>query len=821
MLNLVGRSAALSHEDVFIARYPALVRVALSVTDGDREEAEDLVHEAFIRFTVVQPPLDEVQHLDAYLSRMLRNMYTSRIRRQQRAAETSLSILDYDSLEIASHVMDARAQLDVRETLRAACDYGCMRRRSSKAGSVFLLRFFHGYLPSEIASLTRLSSAIVDALVFRARREVKGYVEDPRQLAFIGEGPAVDVVSTLRKTLTREDADSSPHAFVSELRERVFRDTHRRCWSKTVLRDRYRDPSTDALSRDVLADLVSCPGCLDAANALLGLPRLADRWPADTLGPGTRGGPPRGGAGGGATGSMAGVRRRAGGVFEHRPLELRVAVNGFVLGAHTLGAHESDLTLSVNLNEPIALVELLSEQGLCLAFLDIAPPPDGNARRRCRVELSDERYAQIEVTFAGPWPTVRASYGDPHWQSAGQTEADLADERAQPVEARPVSSHPWRWPRLFGLRPASVMLAIVFVWLLFWTPGTTVSAAERLANTIRWLAGAVFGSRPVSRATVPPEVSASATPRPAPPVLMARPTGLTEARRTWLELKALSELQQVDAWLGQEVALAARDGGVVRVQAVVETAARRDALLGALGPLRADPDLQTRMTALDEIAAQPRRRPAVTAARAFQFAGDDFPMFAAVRRRLQRQQQFQRPGGGDTPSDLEDEAALDADTRRFATAVLERSRRAAQHAWALKHLSDRFPPTRIGEASTDAREIWRALIREHARAYQQEMVLLRRDLEPVARPADVGGRRSGDDPPTAAPSSTLDAWTRIARLLEAHRRQERALQQAFAVQSDTSGDVESVESDAFWELVDRGQTLAMAIARDPLAAGLR
>ncbi len=179
MLHLVGRTTAVSHEDVFIGRYDALVLVALRVTDGDRQEAEDLVHEAFIRFTLVQPPLDQVQHLDAYLSRMLRNMHTSRIRRRQRAAETSLSILDYDTLDIGFRALDARAQLEVREALRAACRYGCARKRSSKAGSVFLLRFFDGYLPSEIATLARLSSAIVDALVFRARKEVKAFVEDP------------------------------------------------------------------------------------------------------------------------------------------------------------------------------------------------------------------------------------------------------------------------------------------------------------------------------------------------------------------------------------------------------------------------------------------------------------------------------------------------------------------------------------------------------------------------------------------------------------------------------------------------------------------
>jgi RNA polymerase sigma factor (sigma-70 family) len=365
MLDLLGRTTAVTHEDVFIARYHALVLTALRITDGDRAEAEDLVHEAFMRFTLVQPPLDEVQHLDAYLSRMLRNMYTSRIRRRQRASETSLSILDYDSLDIGFHAIDASRQLEVCETLRAACEYGCLRKRSSKTGGVFLLRFFHGYLPSEIASLTRLSSAIVDALVFRARREVKGYIEHPEQLAFIGGADPIKAGAKPRTSSIAVDEELPHRGFMDELRARIFTDTHQRCWSKKTLREVYADRSAQALSRGDLADLVGCPVCLDAVNALLGLPRLADRWPVDTLGPGSRGGPPGGGgslgAGPASTGTIASGRRRTRAVFEHRPRELRISVNGFVLGSHTVSGDTNELTLSVNLSEPIALIELLSE----------------------------------------------------------------------------------------------------------------------------------------------------------------------------------------------------------------------------------------------------------------------------------------------------------------------------------------------------------------------------------------------------------------------------------------------------------------------------
>ncbi len=827
MLDLVGRSPAATHEDVFLARYRALVLTALRVTDGNRAEAEDLVHEAFIRFTLVQPPLDEVQHLDAYLSRMLRNMYTSRIRRRQRAAETSLSILDYDSLDIGFHAMDASGQLEVREMLRAACEYGCIRKRSSKAGSVFLLRFFHGYLPSEIASLARLSSGIVDALVFRARREVKGYVENPDQLTFIDRtGPrAVNApAGRVERPVTSGDGrspgpatpgiDRPERAFVDELRARIFNDTHDRCWSKKTLRDMYGNPSAEALSRDDLADLVGCSTCLDAASALLGLPRLADRWPVDTLGPGSRGGP-----GGGTTpGTITSGRRRARAVFEHRPRQLRVSVNGFILGSHTIGADASELTLSVNLNEPIASVELLSEQGLCLVFLDTSPPPDGNARQRRRVDLRDGRHAQIEVEFAGPWPTVRASYSDPRPRLSAHTEDELAGEIQDATQAQLVLEMP-RWPRrLFGSRPAwMTALVAITIWLLFWTPGASVSAAERIADAIRWLVSAVFQSDSpgATREVAPPAPNARDISLPLVTTIPVRPAGMDGARRTSLELKALVELQRVNAYLGQELSFASADGTTVQVRGLVDTNARKLALLGALGPLLSDSDLQARITNVNEIANRPRQPSRTESeARTFAFTRDQFPMFVGVRRYVLSQQQRQHEDSGASGPLVVDDSDVDARTQRFAMQILDRSRRASQHAWALKHLSDRFPAEVISAASPDTRELWQTVVSEHARAYGQEIALLRRDLEPAIRMLneDVAGGEVADT------DSSIDdgghTWARITRLHDAHRRQDQAIQDAFAIQSGSKDDVDGVQTAAFWTLMDACEALAEGLT-DP------
>ncbi len=229
-----------THEELFVDRYDALLRAALRVTEGDRQAAEDLVQDAFIRFTMVQPPLDEVKQLDSYFYAMLRNMHTSRVRRG-RVAEVSLSILDFDSLDIGLEALDALSRTEVRQTLRTACDYGCQRRHSSKVGSIFLLRFFHGYLPSEIAQIARLSTAIVDDRVFHARREAKLFVNNPGQLAFIGAGAAAasSSPSTATATATIEINDESDEGLMQQLRARIFSERHVPCWSRQALRALY------------------------------------------------------------------------------------------------------------------------------------------------------------------------------------------------------------------------------------------------------------------------------------------------------------------------------------------------------------------------------------------------------------------------------------------------------------------------------------------------------------------------------------------------------------------------------------------------------
>src|SRR5260370_3527471 len=142
-------------EDQFILRYERLKAWALALTAGDQERAEDLVHDAFIQFTLRRVELGAIENLDGYLHRMLRNMFLSEVRRSSNLQQLPHSMADYDSAELGLRVVDPQTQMQVADELRRIGQYASERKETSKAGSVLILRFFHGYYLNEIAQVLR------------------------------------------------------------------------------------------------------------------------------------------------------------------------------------------------------------------------------------------------------------------------------------------------------------------------------------------------------------------------------------------------------------------------------------------------------------------------------------------------------------------------------------------------------------------------------------------------------------------------------------------------------------------------------------------
>jgi RNA polymerase sigma factor (sigma-70 family) len=504
------RSSAPSREDLFIERYERLRGRALQLTAGDQERAEDLLHDAFIHFTLNHTPTQDIHNLDAYLYTMLRNLYLSEARRSARTPQGHVSILDYESAEAGLRSVDPRDQIKAQDELRAICHYVCVRKETSKAGSVLILRFFHGYYPSEIARILRTPRASVDNLLKTARGEARLFRENPDGLAFMRKGEA-------RRPTETGFGRVAPD-ILAELRHAIFQSRRGECSPVDDLERLFTNGEPAPIEAGTLSHLVSCHPCLGEVNRLLRLPPLTSRQGAEATAPDKRskGGDGRG-TGGGSGGApsvnsfLKKSRRRAKQVFEHRPKELRISVNGFVLGEQRISSELSELTLSVSLDERIGFIEVYSERDVRLFFLSIEPPPDGPVEQLSRVELSDGRALDLTLNFSDTWPKLRAVYHDPLLHDAvqqseaaaedfspqketGPQQATGGDQSAATNVRRLLSSiaRAWRWitgKGLWGvlLRPAAVtaIFALLLIAALMFarlqrSPIPTVSAAELL-----------------------------------------------------------------------------------------------------------------------------------------------------------------------------------------------------------------------------------------------------------------------------------------------------------------------------------------------------
>ena len=414
-----------SQEAAFIKHYEWLLRWALQFTNHDRERAEDLVQQVFAQFALAQTDLSAVQDISAYLYKTLRNTHLSELRLAVRTHRESQSILDYGIADAALGASDPGALFQAQDQLRRVCQYACLRKQSSRAGSVLILRFFHGYHVSEIAAVLGGTCQSVRQSLKFARQEARVFLEYPGSLKFIGKTPNAGLTFT-GTVCTAEE-------LLAELRRAIFRSCESECLASDALRDLYVERHVLTADNTTFAHIVSCARCLDAINRQLGLPLLSQRHPADALGPNNnwRGGPGSSGNSGGTQHSFQSkrkaknpgesssfllkCRRRATELFEHHPGELTVSVNGHVLGSQSVNSRTSRLRLDVSISEPLNFVEILGDERSRLLVMTIDPPPDGEPTQERCVRLSEGRYVEAVLRHGHPWPMLEIVYHDPNF----------------------------------------------------------------------------------------------------------------------------------------------------------------------------------------------------------------------------------------------------------------------------------------------------------------------------------------------------------------------------------------------------------------------
>ena len=414
-----------TREQLFAERYETLLTWALYLTHQQRESAEDLVQDAFVQFTLARTQLEEIENINGYLRRLLRNMYISRITRlAQRLNDTALSIADYDTLRLGWTTIETPRRMQAAEQLHQICTYACFRKQSSRAGSVLILRFFLDYLPAEIAGVISSSRHCVDQWQRLARREVKIFLEEPVRLRF------VDAKATTARAWTKYPASDCD--LMLALREMIFASRQGSCLSKEELSAAYNGGEAESLSTTELAHVVSCPLCLDAVNALLGLPLLAERFAADDSDRENR--PPGATSGGGSGNSFtplpARLKRQVHEIREHKPSELRIVVNGALLSSLRVTAELNELDLTLLAGDPVEFIEVLSEQDRQLLFLST----DYGAREIehwAQVDLSDGRTLEVRLELQHG-PRLHIVYNDPDAEQVA-----IEDKLSSPLTIAP------------------------------------------------------------------------------------------------------------------------------------------------------------------------------------------------------------------------------------------------------------------------------------------------------------------------------------------------------------------------------------------------
>jgi RNA polymerase sigma factor (sigma-70 family) len=407
-----------SRGELFLQRYNRLLDWALKLTNQRRAAAEDLVHDAFVQFMLCR--LDTINNLDGYLYGMLRKMRISQLRRsaQQINKMYDLRIADYDSAEgglvavlrAESHAVDSRIQ--IQDELLQICHYVCARKETSKSASILILRFFLGYFPREIARILRCQDRAVRDLLMTARREVKLYLNAPEQLKFfagdIGNGGNGQKMGDGVRW-------HSTGNLLQDLRNTIFRSRQHECLTEEQIQNIYDDAApNNTLDCATLAHIVSCIGCLEQINRILQLPPLIDRFPTDMLGPDNRRNGPEDGDGpasGSANGRVV-SNQRLRQAFEHRPQELSVSVNGFIIGSLKISGETNELILNRNGDDPVEFIEVFSEQGIRLMFFEPRPSA-GEGGQEDSVELSDGRRLQVSYDPGAEWSSFQVAYCDP------------------------------------------------------------------------------------------------------------------------------------------------------------------------------------------------------------------------------------------------------------------------------------------------------------------------------------------------------------------------------------------------------------------------
>ena len=152
-------------DKVYESLYPILFRISYRIT-GSRTKAEDLCHEAFIKYLQREEPLPDLEQTKYWLIRVLKNIslnYEKKRARERRA---------YERLQKnAPQYSKATEQEFFREQTRSIVQEA-LNKLPAKLRMVLVLKEYGALNYKEIANIMGISEGNVKVRAFRARERL-------------------------------------------------------------------------------------------------------------------------------------------------------------------------------------------------------------------------------------------------------------------------------------------------------------------------------------------------------------------------------------------------------------------------------------------------------------------------------------------------------------------------------------------------------------------------------------------------------------------------------------------------------------------------
>ncbi len=463
-----------THSSAFLEHYASLRAWALRLTDGEQAEAEDVLHDAFVQFVRLAPELSGIENLGAYLNRLLRNLHLAHITRRLRMQYVDLDAFDYDSLALSIRNVHPLHLRELEDELRSICAWTVARRHDTRAASYLILRFFLGYLPSEICRLCACNRESLEKGLQSARTEIRRIKAAPSW-------------HDLRRSAEQRIDPAPPTALESWLRRTIFSSEGEGCLPPEILRQTLSENTRrrTSIARSLLAHLAGCSICLDHANRLLNIPALSDRSFDDPAGPESNSRD--------AESFVHSAMRSSEEIFEHRPVRVELCVNAEPQMSFTVQSPRTVLKVDVNRGKPVAFIEAFSQQGVRLLYMPVTSPDEGGEfLQRTLIPFSEGRELSVEIAFRNPKTEIIICYTDPrHYvmpiAATAHSSAFVPGSRVRLAQTWWQRLRVWRSPRR-PVRSWSFALLLVLMFLLPVTQDELVmlSAEEVLQRATLW-----------------------------------------------------------------------------------------------------------------------------------------------------------------------------------------------------------------------------------------------------------------------------------------------------------------------------------------------